>query len=172
MSDLLVKIVAQALDEHPEVNASWEADGIRSIAEINVALAVATDRGLVAPVFHQANNMSLAEVTARRGSLVESAREGALSLPDLEGGSFTLTNLGVFAVDQFNAIINPPQAAILAVGRIKERPLAVDGELVARPTIFLSLSVDHRILDGAEAAQFLDRIVTLLESPYLITSLW
>ena len=172
VSDLLIKIVAQALEEHPEVNAIWESDGILSIAEVNVALAVATDRGLLAPVFHQANRMSLAGVADRRQSIVENARNGTLSLPDLEGGSFTLTNLGVYAVDQFNAIINPPQAAILAVGRIKERPLAVDGELVVRPTIFLSLSVDHRILDGVEAAQFLDRIVTLLESPYLITSLW
>jgi len=172
ISDLLVKITAQVLEEHPEVNALWENGGIRNLPEINVGLAVATERGLIVPVFHRANRQSLAEIAVRRQTLVEKARTGTLTLLELEGGSFTITNLGAYAVDQFNAIINPPQAAILAVGRIKERPIVVSGELTVRPTIIATLSVDHRILDGAEAALFLDRFVALVEAPYLITTLW
>jgi pyruvate dehydrogenase E2 component (dihydrolipoamide acetyltransferase) len=172
VSDLLVKIAAQALEENPEVNVLWEDGGIRNLPEINLGLAVATERGLIVPVFHRANHRSLTEVVVQRQILVEKARSGTLTLQELEGGSFTITNLGTFSVDQFNAIINPPQAAILAVGRIKDRPIVVSGELAVRPTMVVTLSVDHRILDGANAARFLDRLVDLIESPYLITSLW
>jgi pyruvate dehydrogenase E2 component (dihydrolipoamide acetyltransferase) len=172
ISDFLIKIAAQTLEEHPEVNVIWEKEGLRRIAEVNVGLATATDRGLIVPIFHQANRKSLAEITKMRQQLVDKARSSSLSLLELEGGSFTISNLGTYAVDQFNAIINPPQAAIMAVGRVKERPVAINGELAIRPTMIISLSVDHRILDGAEAARFLDRIVSLSEAPYLITSLW
>jgi pyruvate dehydrogenase E2 component (dihydrolipoamide acetyltransferase) len=172
ISDLLVKITAQALEEFPQVNVLWENGGIRSLPDVNLGLAVATDRGLIVPVFHQANRQSLAEITIMRQALVEKARTGSLTPQELEGGSFTLTNLGTYAVDQFNAIINPPQAAILAAGRIKERPVAIAGELVVRLTMIVTLSVDHRILDGAEAAIFLDRVVNLIEAPYLIETLW
>lgn len=168
ISDLLVKIAARALEEHPEVNAVWTEGGVRRLDTVNVGLAIATDRGLVVVVFHDANRKSLPEIAAERHAFTEKAQAGKLSLQNLEGGSFTISNLGMFAVDQFNAIINPPQAAILAVGRIKERPAVVDGQLTVRPTTFLTLSVDHRILDGAEAARFLGRLVALVEEPYLL----
>ena len=171
ISDLLVKITAQALEEHPEVNAVWDSGGIRDLTSIDVGLAVSTDRGLIVPVIRDANHKSLSQIAAERQGLVDKARSGNLALEDVEGGSITVSNLGTFAVDQFNAIINPPQSAILAVGQIKERPVAVDGQLTVRPTVFLTLSIDHRILDGAQAAQFLNRVVELVEEPYLLMPL-
>jgi pyruvate dehydrogenase E2 component (dihydrolipoamide acetyltransferase) len=168
ISDLLIKLTGQALQEHPEVNVVWDRVGVRSLAAANVGLAVATDRGLIVPVFRDVNRKSLSEIVAERQVLVEKARDGKLSLQDIEGGSFTVSNLGTFAVDQFNAIINPPQAAILAVGQIKQRPFAENGQLAVRSTMYLTLSVDHRILDGAEAARFLDRLGALIEEPDLM----
>jgi pyruvate dehydrogenase E2 component (dihydrolipoamide acetyltransferase) len=168
ISDLLVKITAQALRECPEVNAVWEDGHIRDLKTIDIGLAVATGRGLMVPVLRQADVLSLSDLAALRKRLVDGARAGKLGLEDLEGGSLTISNLGTFAVDQFNAIINPPQAAILAVGQIKGRPVAIGNEVCVRQTVFLTLSVDHRILDGAEAARFLDRLVTLVERPYLL----
>jgi pyruvate dehydrogenase E2 component (dihydrolipoamide acetyltransferase) len=172
ISDFLIKIAAQALEEHPEVNALWEDVGVRRLSDINVGLAVATERGLIVPVFHNANKKPLHEITAQRKELVEKARNGTVALPDLEGGSFTITNLGTYAVDQFNAIINPPQSAIVSVGRIKDRPVGFNGELVLRPTMIVTLSIDHRILDGSEGARFLNTLVKIIEAPYLIESLW
>ena len=171
ISDLLVKIVAQTLEEHPEVNAVWDGNGVRSLDTIDVGLAAATDRGLIVPVLRDVNHKSLVQLVRERSALVDKARAGALSLQDVEGGSITLSNLGAFAVDQFSAIINPPQAAILAVGRIKERPFAVEGQLTLRPTVFLTLSIDHRVLDGAQAAQMFSRLVALVEEPYLLMPL-
>jgi pyruvate dehydrogenase E2 component (dihydrolipoamide acetyltransferase) len=171
LSDLLVKIVAQALAEHPEVNATWDGNGIRRLDSVDVGLAVATERGLIVPVLRDADRKSLAQLAGERHALVEKARTGSLSLQEVEGGSFTISNLGTFAVDQFHAIINPPQSAILAVGRIKERPFAVEGQLTLRVTVYLTLSVDHRVLDGAQAAEFLSRLVALIEEPYLLLPL-
>ena len=171
ISDLLVKITAQALEEYPEVNAVWDNGGVRDLTSIDVGLAVSTDRGLIVPVIRDANRKSLSQIAAERQGLVDKARSGNLALQDVEGGSITVSNLGTFAVDQFNAIINPPQSAILAVGQIKERPVAVNGQLTVRPTVFLTLSIDHRILDGAQAAQFLSRVVELVEEPYLLMPL-
>ena len=171
VSDLLVKIVAQALEEHPEVNAVWDGADVRTLDTIDLGLAVATERGLIVPVLRDVNHKSLVQLAADRHALVEKARAGTLSLQDVEGGSLTISNLGTFAVDQFHAIINPPQSAILAVGRIKERPFAAEGQLTLRPTVFLSLSIDHRVLDGAQAAQFLGRLTALIEEPYLLMPL-
>ena len=131
-----------------------------------MGVAVATDAGLVVPVLRQADRKPLAQIASERAQLVEKAHAGRLSLDDLSGGTFTLTNLGMFRVDAFQAILNPPQSAILAVGRIVERPAVVGGQLVARPMAVLSLSCDHRVLDGALAAQFLGCIVELIEEPY------
>lgn len=172
ISDFLIKIASQALEEHPEVNSVWDKVGVRRIADINIGLAVATERGLMVPVFHHANQKPLHEITSRRKEVVEKARDGKISLTDLEGGSFTITNLGTFAVDQFNAIINPPQSVIMSVGRIKDRPAVVNNDIVIRPTMIITLSVDHRILDGSEAARFLDTLVEITEDPYLVRSLW
>jgi pyruvate dehydrogenase E2 component (dihydrolipoamide acetyltransferase) len=166
-SDLVIKIAGQALHEHPEVNVVWDGVGIRRLDTANVGLAVATERGLIVPVLHDVVRKSLAEISSERHDLVEKVRSGRISLHELEGGSFTVSNLGTFAIDQFIAIINPPQAAIVSIGRIKERPVAVNGQVAIRPTVFLTLSADHRILDGAEAAQFLGRFGALIEEPSL-----
>lgn len=165
LTDLLVKATAMALKEHPEANAAWSDGGIRQNPVVSLGVAAATDDGLVVPVIPEADRLTLVEIARKRGELVEKARAGKLTLPDLEGGSFTLSNLGMFGVDLFQAIVNPPQAAILAVGRIKDRPVAVDGQVAVRPTMFVTLSSDHRILDGALAARFLARVVQLLENP-------
>lgn len=172
ISDFLIKIASQALEEHPEVNSVWDRVGVRRLADINIGLAVATERGLMVPVFHLANQKPLHEITSRRKEVVDKARDGKISLTDLEGGTLTITNLGTFAVDKFNAIINPPQSIIMSVGRIKDRPVVINNEIVIRPTMFITLSVDHRILDGADAARFLDTLVEIAEDPYLIRSLW
>jgi pyruvate dehydrogenase E2 component (dihydrolipoamide acetyltransferase) len=166
ITDLLVKILGAALAEYPRANAFWEDGRIGLNRQVNVGIAVATGAGLVVPVLGHANSKSLSQIASERAQLVEKARSGTLSMDDLSGGTFTLTNLGMFRVDTFQAILNPPQSAILAVGRIVERPAVVDGQLVARAAAVLSLSCDHRVLDGALAAQFLGRVVELIEEPY------
>ncbi|NIN65760.1 MAG: 2-oxo acid dehydrogenase subunit E2 [Anaerolineae bacterium] len=165
-TDLLVKLLAAALRNHPLANATWEDGGIRVFREINIGLATAIDEGLVVPVVKAADELTLAEIAAARSELAEKAKAGRLTLDEVTGGTFTLTNLGMLGVDVFQAIINPPQSAILATGRILERPVVEDGEVVARPTIYLTLSVDHRVLDGATAARFLQELQTLIEDPY------
>ncbi|MDH4135479.1 MAG: 2-oxo acid dehydrogenase subunit E2 [Anaerolineae bacterium] len=166
ITDLLVKILATALAKYPRANAFWDEGRIGLNRQVNVGVAVATDAGLVVPVLHQADRKLLAQIASERTQLMEKARAGRLSVDDLSDGTFTLTNLGMFRVDAFQAILNPPQSAILAVGRIVERPAVVGGQLVARPMAVLSLSCDHRVLDGALAAQFLGRVVELIEQPY------
>jgi pyruvate dehydrogenase E2 component (dihydrolipoamide acetyltransferase) len=155
-TDLLVKIVAAALAEHPRVNGA---------EEVNVGIAVATDDALVVPVVHGADRLELRAVVERRLDVVARAREGRLRLDDVQGGTFTISNLGMFGVDSFGAIVNAPQAAILAVGRITDRVVAVGGEPAVRPTFILTLSLDHRAIDGAIGARFLDTLVSLVEEP-------
>jgi pyruvate dehydrogenase E2 component (dihydrolipoamide acetyltransferase) len=174
ITDFLVKAVAMALHEFPEVNAAWVegsgqgAAGLRDHTQVNVGIAVGTDEGLVVPVIHQADELTLGEIARRRAELSQRARNGKLALEQLEGGTFTLTNLGMFGVDQFQAIINPPQGAILAVGRIKERPVVVAGTLAVRPTMYVTLSADHRVLDGVQGARFLERVARYIEEPDLL----
>lgn len=167
-TDLLVAILARALGHHPEVNAAWADGAVRRQKSIGIGIATATDEGLVVPVIPEADRKSLAEIVARRHALAEQARAGRLKPQDLEGGTFTLTNLGMYGVDVFDPIVNTPQSSILAVGRIKERPVVVGGQLVSRPTMFYTLGVDHRLLDGARAARFLDTLVCFTEEPYLL----
>ena len=165
-SDILLCAVARALREHPSLNAAFEEDQLRRYREINVGLAVDTPRGLAVPVFHQADRLSLAEVTRRRAEVVERARNNRLLPDDISGGTFTVSNLGMFGIDVFSAIINPPQAAILAVGQIAKRPLVIGDTLQVRSTMWQTLSVDHRVADGATAARFLQDLVRYLEDPY------
>jgi pyruvate dehydrogenase E2 component (dihydrolipoamide acetyltransferase) len=165
-SDILVFAVARALREHLSLNAAFEEDQLKKYQDINVGLAVDTPRGLTVPIFHGADRFSLAEITRRRAEVVERARNNRLSPDDISGGTFTVSNLGMFGVDVFSAIINPPQAAILAAGQIAKRPVVVDDTLQARPTMWLTLSVDHRAADGATAARFLQDLVRHLEDPY------
>ncbi|MBX5452251.1 MAG: 2-oxo acid dehydrogenase subunit E2 [Thermogemmatispora sp.] len=164
-TDLLVRVVAAALRVHPQINASWQDGRLVRHGEINIGLAVATDEGLVVPVIHEADRLSLSALVEVRKDLVERARSRRLRPQDLQGGTFTISNLGMYGVDAFNAIINAPQAAILAVGRISERVIAVAGQPVVAPTMLLSLSCDHRVIDGARGAQFLATLAELLEEP-------
>jgi pyruvate dehydrogenase E2 component (dihydrolipoamide acetyltransferase) len=164
-TDLLVKIVAVALRQHPRVNAAWRDGTIVMNDAINVGVAVAVADGLIVPVIQRADTLSIAEIAVRRGDVVARAQAGKLRLDDLQGGTFTLSNLGMYDVDAFNAIVNPPQAAILAVGRITERVVAVNGQPAVQPMMTLTLSCDHRVVDGARGAQFLSAVADLIEEP-------
>jgi pyruvate dehydrogenase E2 component (dihydrolipoamide acetyltransferase) len=164
-TDLLVRLVAVSLSRHPEVNAAWKDGAIVPAADISIGLAVAIDAGLVVPVIHRADTLSLAELATRREDLVSRAQAGRLRPADIQGGGFTISNLGMFGVDAFSAIVNPPQAAILAVGRIADRVVPIKGRPAVRPTMVLTLSCDHRALDGARGARFLGELADLIEEP-------
>jgi pyruvate dehydrogenase E2 component (dihydrolipoamide acetyltransferase) len=164
-TDLLVKLVAAALAEHPFARGSWKDGAIVQHAEINIGVAVAIEDGLVVPVIHRADTLSLAEIAARREELVTRAQSGKLRPADISGGVFTISNLGMYGVDAFNAIVNPPQAAILAVGRIADRVVPLNGQPAVAPMMVLTLSCDHRALDGARGAQFLGTLADLVEEP-------
>jgi pyruvate dehydrogenase E2 component (dihydrolipoamide acetyltransferase) len=165
VTDLLVKVVAMALRQHERVNAAWIQDEIVLNPEINIGLAVAVEEGLLVPVIHGADRLGLGEIATRRAELVERAQSGKLTPDDLSGGTFTISNLGMFGVDKFNAIVNPPQAAILAVGKLVDKVMPVKGKAKVRPCMTLTLSCDHRIVDGARAAQFLQTLVGYMEEP-------
>jgi pyruvate dehydrogenase E2 component (dihydrolipoamide acetyltransferase) len=161
---LLVKLVATALTEHPLLNSTFHGNQITVFKDVNLGVAVATDRGLVVPVVHNADALTPQEVSSALRDLVQRARDGKLVKDEMSGGTFTITNLGMFGVDAFTPIINPPEAAILGVGRIVEKPIVVDGAITIAPMAQLSLSFDHRIVDGAPAASFLARVKALLET--------
>ena len=167
-TDLLTKVVAGALAKHPRLNASWRDGVIALNNEINVGLAIAVEGGLVVPVIHHADRLGVGELARQRQELMARAQAGRLRLEDLADGTFTISNLGMYGVDAFNAIVNPPQAAILAVGRIADRVVAVNGQPAVRPTLMLSLSCDHRVVDGARGAAFLDTLADLIEEPLTI----
>ncbi len=162
---LLVKAVAVALGRHPRLNASFIGDGRELKAEINIGIAVALNDGLIVPVLHDCQALSLLDIAAQTNALVERARTGKPTTQDLSGGSFTISNLGMYPVEHFTAVINPPQAAILATSAIKERPTVRDGQVVISRTMMATLSCDHRVLDGATGAQFLQELKSLLENP-------
>jgi pyruvate dehydrogenase E2 component (dihydrolipoamide acetyltransferase) len=164
-TDLLVKIVAEALRHHPRLNASWDQSATTPHDEINIGLAVATENGLVVPVIHQADDLSLKGIARQRADLVKRAQAQRLRLDDLQNATFTISNLGMYGVDAFTAIINPPQAAILAVGRIIDRVVPISGLPSVQPMLTLSLSCDHRVVDGARGAQFLANVALLIEDP-------
>jgi pyruvate dehydrogenase E2 component (dihydrolipoamide acetyltransferase) len=167
-TDLLVKLVAAAIAQHPRVNVSWKDGTIVQHPDINIGLAVAIDEGLVVPVIHRADTLSLAEIAARREDLASRAQVGKLRPADIQGGSFTISNLGMYGVDAFNAIVNPPQAAILAVGRIVDRVVPVSNHPAVQPTMVLTLSCDHRAVDGARGAHFLGALGELIDEPLAI----
>lgn len=162
-NDLVLHAAAQALREHPEVNARWDEDYIETYAEVNMGFAVALPTGLVVPVIRGVQNLSLEGIHKESRALTEKARGGKLTPDDYTGSTFTVSNLGALGVDQFTAIINPPNSAILAVGAIKEKPVVIDGGIHIRPMMNLTLSSDHRVIDGAVAAQFLATLRTRLE---------
>lgn len=166
-TDLLVKVVAALLRdrEYPRLNASWHEGRIILHESVNIGLAVATEDGLVVPVIHHADTLTVSQIAQQRLALLERTRNAKVRLEDLSNGTFTISNLGMYGVDAFNAIINSPQAAILAVGRIADRVVPVAGQPQVQPMMSLSLSCDHRVVDGARAAQFLSALADLLEEP-------
>jgi pyruvate dehydrogenase E2 component (dihydrolipoamide acetyltransferase) len=164
-TDLMVKLVAAALRRHPRVNAGWVDGAIMANHDVNIGLAVAVEEGLIVPVIHQADQLGLSDIATRRIDLVAKAQAGKLSLDELRNGTFTISNLGMYGVDVFNAIVNPPQAAILALGRIADRVVPVNGQPAVQPMIIMTLSCDHRVVDGARAAQFLQTLAGYMEDP-------
>jgi len=168
VTDVLTKVCAEALMHHREVNARWTDEAILLFPSANVGIAVATQQGLVVPVIHGAERLRLAEIAAARAEVVGRARDGKLAREDLEDGTFTISNLGMFRVESFTAVLNPPQAAIVAVGATEEKPVALDGEVVVRPMMTLTATFDHRAVDGAPAAEFLQTAKELLEEPGLM----
>jgi len=164
-TDLLVAAVAGALKKHPLVNASWTGDGIRLHPEVNVGIAMAVEDGVVVAAIPGANSKNLGEIAAMRRDLTERARAGKLRPADITGATFTISNLGMYQVDAFTAIIVAPQAAILAVGRISDRVVPVDGKPGIRPMMTLTLSCDHRVFDGARAALFLNDLAAAIVEP-------
>jgi pyruvate dehydrogenase E2 component (dihydrolipoamide acetyltransferase) len=163
-TDLLVALVARTLVKHPKMNASWTGGAIHLNPNVNISIAIAVKDGVVGAVIPNADTASLADISAKRQGLAERARAGRLHPPDVTGGTFTISNLGMFGVDAFSAIITPPQAAVLAVGRIADRVVPVNGQPAIRPILTLTLSSDHRVVDGAQAAAFLKDVAEALAS--------
>jgi pyruvate dehydrogenase E2 component (dihydrolipoamide acetyltransferase) len=164
-NDIVIKAVALALSEHPEVNAHWLDDKIRQFNRIHVAMAVAVEDGLITPVLFDADRLQLWEISARARELAGRARERKLTPEEYTGATFTVSNLGMFGIDQFTAIINPPEAGILAVGGVEEKPVVIDGKLEVRHRMRVTMSCDHRAIDGATGAKFLQTLRRLVENP-------
>jgi pyruvate dehydrogenase E2 component (dihydrolipoamide acetyltransferase) len=167
VSDLITKVCAMALMRHREVNALYRGDTIELHPTANIGIAVAIPKGLVVPVIRGCERRTIAEIAAARAEVVERARAGKLQQGDLDGGTFTISNLGMFGIERFIAVLNPPQAAILAVGSTEERPVVVDGQVIVRPRMELTLTCDHRAVDGATGAEFLRDVKAFLEEPGL-----
>ncbi|TYB42960.1 dihydrolipoamide acetyltransferase family protein [Actinomadura chibensis] len=170
VNDLIVKAAATALREHPAVNVSYTEENLLFHKRVHVGVAVAVEDGLLVPVIKDADRKSVSEIGRETRELAGKARDGKLSLPEMSGGTFSVSNLGMFGVDSFSAVINPPEAAILAVGGVRDEPVVRDGQVVPGKRLALTLSVDHRATDGATGAKFLDRLATLLENPLLIVA--
>ena len=167
ISDLLTKICAAALMRHRAVNALYKGDAVELYPTANIGIAVAVPNGLVVPVIPGCERKSIAEIATVRATIVGRAREGKLQQADLDGGTFTISNLGMYGIERFIAVLNPPQAAILAVGSIEDKVVAVDGQPAVRPRMELTLTCDHRAVDGATGAEFLRDVRAFLEEPGL-----
>ena len=164
-TDLLLALTSRVLVKHPKMNASWAGNGIKKNPAVNIGMAVAVPDGVVSAVIPNSGTASLAEVAVQRRDLAERAKANKLKPNDLSGGTFTISNLGMYGIDQFNAIIVTPQAAILAVGRISDRVVPVDGKPGIRPMFTVTLSSDHRVVDGAQAALFLNDLAEAVREP-------
>jgi pyruvate dehydrogenase E2 component (dihydrolipoamide acetyltransferase) len=167
VTDLLTKLCAQGLMRHPDVNVQYAEDVLLVFPSANIGIAVAAPQGLVVPVVRDAERLTLAQIAAVRGDLVARARDAKLGVADLEGGTFTISNLGMYDVDQFIAVLNPPQASILAVGATRDQVVARDGELQIAPLMTMTLTCDHRAVDGATGAEFLRTVKAFVEDPAL-----
>jgi pyruvate dehydrogenase E2 component (dihydrolipoyllysine-residue acetyltransferase) len=167
-NDILIKATAIALAQHPEVNAHWTGDAIRQFNRVHIGMAVAVPEGLITPVIFDANEKGLADIAAEARELAGRARERKLKPEEYTGSTFSISNLGMFGIDQFTAIINPPEAGILAVGAVEEKPVVVDGDLVVRKRLRVTMSCDHRAIDGATGAKFLQTLRRLIENPLML----
>jgi pyruvate dehydrogenase E2 component (dihydrolipoamide acetyltransferase) len=164
-NDIVIKAVALALAEHPEVNAHWLGDTIRKFNRVHVAMAVAVEDGLITPVLFDADRMTLWEISEKARDLAKRARDRKLQPDEYTGSTFSVSNLGMFGIDQFTAIINPPEAGILAIGGVEEKPTVVDGQLEVRSRMRVTMSCDHRVIDGATGAKFLQTVRNYIENP-------
>uniref|UniRef100_UPI000AA4793F dihydrolipoamide acetyltransferase family protein n=1 Tax=Hydrotalea flava TaxID=714549 RepID=UPI000AA4793F len=164
-NDLVLKATAMALKQHPKVNSSWMGDFIRYNQHINIGVAVAVDEGLLVPVVRFADSLSLSQIAVQVKEYAQKAKDKKLQPADWEGSTFTISNLGMFGIDQFTAIINPPDACILAVGGIMQEPVVKNGQVVPGNVMKVTLSCDHRVVDGATGAAFLQTLKSLLEEP-------
>jgi pyruvate dehydrogenase E2 component (dihydrolipoamide acetyltransferase) len=164
-TDFLMKLLASALQQHPTLNARWDGDHIIVEQSIHIGIAVDTDAGLLVPVVRDVVNLGMRQLAARSRDLIDRARQRRLAVEDMQGGTFTITNLGPFGIDAFTPIINYPECAILGIGRIERRPVVVDNQVVGRDMVALSLTFDHRIVDGAPAARFLQTLCRLIANP-------
>jgi pyruvate dehydrogenase E2 component (dihydrolipoamide acetyltransferase) len=167
VNDVLTKLVGVALGRHRAVNATFDGEQITRFSAAHVGMAVAAPNGLVVPVIRDADRRTIREIARARADVVGRARDGRLALEDMQGGTFTVSNLGMFGVDEFVAVLNPPQVAILAVGTVKETPVVVDGDVDVAPVVQIGLTSDHRAIDGADGARFLQTLVALIEQPGL-----
>ena len=167
-NDIIIMALGRALQEHPRMNALVEDGKITEKGSVNIGIAVAVDNGLIVPTVRDVQNMTLGEIHDESARLIAKTKAGGLKKEDYSGGTFTVSNLGMFGIDEFTAIVNPPQVGILAVGAMTDTPVVRDGQIVVRPMMNLILTYDHRVIDGAPAAQFLSRLKELLENPYLM----
>jgi pyruvate dehydrogenase E2 component (dihydrolipoamide acetyltransferase) len=168
VNDVLLKAIAVALSQHPEVNAHWLGDHIRYFNRVHLGMAVATDDGLIVPVIWDADRKRLSEISRESKELAKRARERKLKPEEFTGSTFSVSNLGMFGIDQFTAIINPPEAGIIAIGTGEDKLVVVDGEPVVRKRVRLTMSCDHRIIDGAIGAKFLQALRRLVENPLML----
>ncbi len=166
VTDLILKTVAASFADVPQANVIWTDSALRQFSDVDVSIAVATNNGLITPVVKGINHLSLAQLNISTSDLIDRARIGRLKQSEIEGGSFSVTNLGMYGTDEFSAILNPPQSAILAVGAAKQKPVVIDGEIKIRSIINFTVSVDHRAIDGAIAAQWLAAFVKRFENPF------
>ena len=167
-NDIVIKAVAQALSDHPEVNAHWMVDRIRHFNRVHIAMAVATEAGLITPVIFDADRKPIGEISAEAKHLAGLARQRKLKPEQYTGSTFSVSNLGMFGIDHFTAIINPPEAGIIAVGGVEAKPVAMDGSIVIRQRMRVTMSCDHRVIDGAAGAQFLQSVKRFFENPLLL----
>lgn len=165
-TEILLKAISACLVKHPNLNARWENEEVVLQDHTNIGLAVSVKDGLLVPVIFEAERMGLAELVRKSKEVAGKARDNKLKPEDLSGGTFTVSNLGMYAVDSFTPIINQPEVAILGVGQIQDKPAVIGGQVLVRPMMTLSLSFDHRVVDGAPAAAFLTELKTVLEQPY------
>ena len=170
VNDVLLKAVATALAQHPEVNAHWLGDRIRMFNRVHLGVAVATDDGLIVPVVFDADRKSMRQISAEVKELARLARERRLKPEQYTGSTFSVSNLGMYGIDQFTAIINPPETGILAVGRAEDKAVVIDGAVVIRKRLRLTMSCDHRAVDGAVGARFLQTLGRMIENPMMMVA--